>query len=193
MDLGLINWLKPGKWLRNCDCFLRQVRLLLPWPGIFLFIQIKQEFSKLLCISLCESLSLQESGCPGHCLALWSITAITPSLTLVVRCCHLTPATPGPMTPPALRLLTAVAEVPTVRSGLHLRVITEDFPDGPMDKNPPGNAGDTGLTPGRERFHMPGNNVVHAPQLLSVHAATTWVCMPQLLECACCKYCSPCR
>ena len=83
-----------------------------------------------------------------------------------------------------------MAEVPTVRSGLHLRVITEDFPDGPMDKNPPGNAGDTGLTPGRERFHMPGNNVVHAPQLLSVHAATTWVCMPQLLECACRNYLS---
>ena len=97
----------------------------------------------------------------------------TPSLTLVVRWCRLSPATQGPMTPPALRLLTAVAEVPTVRSGLHLRVITEDFPDGPMDKNPPANAGDTGLTPGRERFHMPGNNSVHAPQLLSVHAAST--------------------
>ena len=54
------------------------------------------------------------------------------------------------MTPPALRLLTAVAEVPTVRSGLHLRVITEDFPDGPMDKNWPPNAADIGSVSGLE-------------------------------------------
>ena len=31
----------------------------------------------------------------------------------------------------------------------------EDFPGGPAVKNPPGNAGDTGLTPGLRRFHMP--------------------------------------
>ena len=30
----------------------------------------------------------------------------------------------------------------------------EDFLDGPVLKNPPANAGDTGFTPGRGRFHM---------------------------------------
>ena len=28
------------------------------------------------------------------------------------------------------------------------------FPGGPVDKNPPANAGDTGLIPGPGRFHM---------------------------------------
>ena len=72
------------------------------------------------------------------------------------------------MTPPALRLLPAVAEVPTVRSGLHLRVITEDFPDGPMVKNPPASAGDVGLIPDPGRFHMPQSNEAHVPQPLSL-------------------------
>ena len=30
----------------------------------------------------------------------------------------------------------------------------KDFPSGPMDKNLPTNAEDTGLIPGTERFHM---------------------------------------
>ena len=30
----------------------------------------------------------------------------------------------------------------------------KDFPDGTVDENLPANAGDTGSTPGRERFHM---------------------------------------
>ena len=29
-----------------------------------------------------------------------------------------------------------------------------DFPDGPVDKNPPANAGDMGSIPGPGRFHM---------------------------------------
>ena len=33
-----------------------------------------------------------------------------------------------------------------------------DFPVGTVDKNPPGNAGDMGLTPGPGRFHMPQSN-----------------------------------
>ena len=33
-----------------------------------------------------------------------------------------------------------------------------DFPGGTMVKNPPANAGDTGLTPGLTRFHMPQSN-----------------------------------
>ena len=34
----------------------------------------------------------------------------------------------------------------------------QDFPGGTVDKNPPANAGDTGLIPGLGRFHMPWNN-----------------------------------
>ena len=42
-----------------------------------------------------------------------------------------------------------------------------------MDKNPPANAGDTGLIPGAERPHMPQSNQARVPQLPSPHAATT--------------------
>ena len=30
----------------------------------------------------------------------------------------------------------------------------QDFPGGPVVKNPPAGAGDTGLIPGLERFHL---------------------------------------
>ena len=33
-----------------------------------------------------------------------------------------------------------------------------DFPGGTEVKNPPANAGDTGLIPGSERSHMPWSN-----------------------------------
>ena len=33
-----------------------------------------------------------------------------------------------------------------------------DFPTGPMVKNPPAKAGDTGSVPGPGRFHMPLSN-----------------------------------
>ena len=48
-----------------------------------------------------------------------------------------------------------------------------DFLGGTVGKNPPANAGDTGLSPGPERFHMSWNNEARVPQLLSLHAATT--------------------
>ena len=35
---------------------------------------------------------------------------------------------------------------------------TWDFPSGSVDKNPPANAGDTGLSPGPGRSHMPRSN-----------------------------------
>ena len=47
-----------------------------------------------------------------------------------------------------------------------------------MDKNPPANAGDTGLIPGPGRFHVPQDKEAHAPQLLSLRVATTQVCVP---------------
>ena len=34
----------------------------------------------------------------------------------------------------------------------------EGFPDGPVVKNPPASAGDTGSIPGRGRLHMPQSN-----------------------------------
>ena len=34
----------------------------------------------------------------------------------------------------------------------------KDFPGGAVVKNPPANAGDTGLIPGPGRSHMPRNN-----------------------------------
>ena len=44
----------------------------------------------------------------------------------------------------------------------------EDFPGGPVVKNRPANAGDTGLTPGPGRFHRLRSNKAHGPQLLSL-------------------------
>ena len=43
-----------------------------------------------------------------------------------------------------------------------------DFPGGAVVKNPPANAGDTGLIPGPGRSHMPQSNEARAPQLLSL-------------------------
>ena len=44
------------------------------------------------------------------------------------------------------------------------------FPSGSVVKNPPANAGDMGLIPGRGRFHMPRSNQAHASQLLSLQS-----------------------
>ena len=38
-----------------------------------------------------------------------------------------------------------------------------------MVENLPANAGDTGLSPGLGRCHMPWSNWAHGPQLLSLH------------------------
>ena len=48
-----------------------------------------------------------------------------------------------------------------------------DFRRGPVVKNLPANARDTGSVPGSGRFFMLRSNEVHEPQLLSPHAATT--------------------
>ena len=45
-----------------------------------------------------------------------------------------------------------------------------DFPGGSVVKNLPANAGDTDPTSGLGRSHMPWNNKVCAPQLLSQHS-----------------------
>ena len=58
-------------------------------------------------------------------------------------------------------------------------MIKRDFPGCPVVKNPPSNAGDAGLIPGR------GTKIPHAAGQLSPHATTTeptrpGACAPQL-------------
>ena len=55
-----------------------------------------------------------------------------------------------------------------------------DFPGGPVVKNPPCNAGDTGLIPGPGRSHMLQSNYAQEPQLLSSRAITTEACEPRV-------------
>ena len=52
------------------------------------------------------------------------------------------------------------------------------FSVGPVVKNPPANAGDTGSIPGPGRSHIPGSKA-RAPQLLSLHSRAH---EPQLLS-----------
>ena len=48
-----------------------------------------------------------------------------------------------------------------------------------MVKNPPANAGDTGLSPGPGRSHMPRSNKARVPQLLSLRSRAR---EPQVLK-----------
>jgi len=54
----------------------------------------------------------------------------------------------------------------------------KDLPGDAVDKNPPANAGDTGLIPGLGRFHMHRATKACAPQLRNPRAATTEACAP---------------
>ena len=54
-----------------------------------------------------------------------------------------------------------------------------DFPGGAVVKSLSANAGDTGLSPGLERSHMPRSNEARAPQLLSLRSRAR---EPQLLS-----------
>ena len=58
----------------------------------------------------------------------------------------------------------------------------EGFPGGTVVKNLPANAGDTGLSPGPGRSHIPQSNEARAPQLLSLRSRTR---EPQLLKPVC--------
>ena len=53
------------------------------------------------------------------------------------------------------------------------------FLGGTVVKNPPADAGYTGLSPGSGRSHMPRSNEAHAPQLLSLRSRAR---KPQLLK-----------
>ena len=57
--------------------------------------------------------------------------------------------------------------------------INEGFPGGPVVKNLPCNAGDTGLIPSLGIYHMPWGNYAQVPQLPSLHSGA-WE--PQLLK-----------
>ena len=54
-----------------------------------------------------------------------------------------------------------------------------DFLGSAVVENPPANAGDTGLSPGLGRSHMPRSNWAHVPQLLSLRSRAS---EPQLLS-----------
>ena len=41
---------------------------------------------------------------------------------------------------------------------LHIKIHTRNFPGGPVVRNPPANAEDTGSIPGLGRSHMPWSN-----------------------------------
>ena len=70
--------------------------------------------------------------------------------------------------------------------GLEIKILYGDFPGGPVVKNPPSNAGETGSSPGR------GTKIPHAAGQLSLCTATTepahsGACAPQLEKPAHCN------
>ena len=50
----------------------------------------------------------------------------------------------------------------------HIKIKLPGFPGGAVVENLPANAGDTGLSPGLGRSHIPRINWAHEPQLLSL-------------------------
>ena len=51
-----------------------------------------------------------------------------------------------------------------------IKIFILDFSGGVVDKNPPANAGDTGLIPGPRGSHTPCSNQARVPQLLSLRS-----------------------
>ena len=52
-----------------------------------------------------------------------------------------------------IRILAVLLPLQTFR--IHLKSLNQGFPGGPVVKNLPANAGDTGSSPGPGRSHMP--------------------------------------
>ena len=65
-----------------------------------------------------------------------------------------------------LLLVKSVKEITQIET-FHLKIQVGDFPGGPVVKNPPYNAGDAGLIPGR------GTKIPHAMGQLSPRTTTT--------------------
>ena len=63
-----------------------------------------------------------------------------------------------------------------------IKMKERDFPGSPVVKNPPANAGDTGLSPGLGRSHMPWGNYAHVPQLLSLWSP--WAATAEFTYCS---------
>ena len=61
-------------------------------------------------------------------------------------------------------LIESQEEVENPKSSISIQEDNVGLPDGPVDKNPPANAGDMGLIPGQGRSHM--------LQLRSLHTTT---------------------
>ena len=59
-------------------------------------------------------------------------------------------------------------DLKNTKPNFSLKVTLEDFPGGPVVKNPPANRGDMCLILGLGRFHMLWSNEAHAPQQLSL-------------------------
>ena len=53
-----------------------------------------------------------------------------------------------------MTIITYVSEQKKIKTEKNKKIFT-DFSGGTVDKNLPANAGDTGLTPGPGRFHVP--------------------------------------
>ena len=60
-------------------------------------------------------------------------------------------------------------EMSRIKKAWILQVNSWDFPGGPVVKNPPPNAGETGSIPDWGRSHVPRGSWARAPQLLSLH------------------------
>ena len=56
-----------------------------------------------------------------------------------------------------------------VQSHIFMKRQSQGFPGGAVVESLPANAGDTGLSPGLGRSHMPRSNWAREPQLLSLH------------------------
>ena len=61
---------------------------------------------------------------------------------------------------------------------IELKIIFSDFPGGPVVKNLPANAADTGSISGLGKFCMPQGNYACVPQLLISCATTTEIHKP---------------
>ena len=107
------------------------------------------------------------------CISLWDPVISTSSLEVRRRA-------KGPY---------IVSRFDTLNFNQRSKSIVEGFPGGTVVKNPPANAGDTGLSPVLGRSHMSRSNQARAPQLLSLRSRACephyWARAPQLLKPTC--------
>ena len=80
---------------------------------------------------------------------------------------QLWPPSPGPS------CLAVEAAPGGSRPVLSLEIISEDFPDGTVDRNPPANAGNTASIPDLGRPHTPRAPKLCVPVAMSLRAAAT--------------------